>query len=170
MDAWKLNQIKIHRSIDGTNPLIAQLAGCSTNPVTVWVFLLARLADSGGFSRCSPDRVVTRRLPLRHPGKPLFATVTCIGGLLHPLMNGTLILFHDIFCHPEPIGCACRPKPIQDFSICYATRRGGQIEVWQAFSHVQYSHGNYSHPSVGESQRENWGRAASTLGLHPEVV
>lgn len=86
----------------------------------------------------------------------------------HPLTNGKLILFHHIFCHPKPIGCACRPKPIHDFSICYAKRE--EVEVWQAFSHVQYSHGNYSHPSVGESQRENWGRAASTLGLHPELV
>lgn len=103
MDAWKLNQIKIHRSIDGTNPLIAQLAGCSTNPVTAWVFLLARLADSGGFSRCSPDRVVTRRLPLRHPGKPLFATVTCIGGLRTHWWTGRWFCFIIFFVIPNPL-------------------------------------------------------------------
>lgn len=146
-------------------PLIAQLWGCSTNPVTVWVFLLARLADS---PRCSPDRVVTRRLPLRHPGKPLFATVTCIGGLGTHWWTGSWFCFIIFFVIPNPLVALVGPNPYTKSQ--FAMLNGEEVEVWQAFSHVQYSHGNYSHPSVGESQRENWGRTASTLGLHPELV
>lgn len=45
----KVESNEIHPLIIGWNkPLMAQLPGCSTNPVIIWVFLLARLADSPG--------------------------------------------------------------------------------------------------------------------------
>ena len=78
MDSLKLNQIRFTQIIGWNKPLMAQLPGCSTNPVIVWVFLLARLEDSPGASP-TPATVVT--LPSRHPYKPSFASVTCVGAL-----------------------------------------------------------------------------------------